>query len=83
MQYHYTRDLIENVVVVSYIPATEEQADVLTKEYVGKNFVRLRDSLMGSIMKWVRGNKEKDVNIAVNSCVPVSNNTCSVKRGEG
>ena len=59
MQYHYTRDLIENnVVVVSYIPATEEQADILTKEYVGKNFVRLRDSLM-SIMKWVRGIRKK------------------------
>ena len=38
--YHYTRDLVEGgfiFIVVRYIPALEEQADILTKEYVGKN----------------------------------------------
>ena len=48
MQYHYTRDLIEaGVVVVRYIQAVREQADILTKEYIGKNFRTLRDSVMG------------------------------------
>jgi hypothetical protein len=37
MQYHYTRDLVdEGFVVVRYIPAIDEQADILTKEYIGK-----------------------------------------------
>ena len=39
MQYHYTRDLVDNgFIVVRYIPAVEEQADILTKEYIGKMF---------------------------------------------
>jgi hypothetical protein len=48
MQYHYTRDLVdEGFVVVRYIPAVDEQADILTKEYIGKNFRLLRDAVMG------------------------------------
>ena len=61
MQYHYTRDLVEGgFVVVKHVPAVDEQADFLTKEYIGKNFRRLRD--------WVMGMKEEadgrdDVNV--------------------
>ncbi len=48
MQYHYTRDLVDaGFVVVRYIPAIDEQADILTKEYIGKNFRTLRDAVMG------------------------------------
>ena len=48
MKYHYTRDLVEGgFIVVKHVPALDEQADILTKEYIGKNFRRLRDWVMG------------------------------------
>ena len=44
MKYHYTRDLVEGgFIVVKHVPASDEQADILTKEYIGKNCRRLRD----------------------------------------
>jgi len=50
MQYHFTRELIDaGVITVEYIPAVEEQADILTKEYIGRNFRALRDSVMGMV----------------------------------
>ena len=58
MKYHYTRDLVEGgFIVVKHVPASDEEADILTKEYIGKNFRRLRDWVMG--MKREMNGKEE------------------------
>jgi hypothetical protein len=51
-QYHYIRSVSNSKIVkVIHVPSVEEEADILTKEYVGPNFRKLRDRAMGRTAK--------------------------------
>jgi len=51
-QYHYIRHQRgENNIRVEHVSTVDEEADILTKEYVGPNFMKLRDRAMGRVAK--------------------------------
>ena len=51
-QYHYLRDLLAQCIVkLVHVSTVDEEADILTKEYVGPVFAKLRDRAMGRMAK--------------------------------
>ena len=47
-QYHYIRDVVsKHIAKIVHVASVDEEADILTKEYVGPNFRILRDRAMG------------------------------------
>ncbi len=51
-QFHYLRDkCTDGVIKIVHISTTHEEADILTKEYIGPMFLMLRDRAMGRVAK--------------------------------
>ena len=47
-KYHYIRDVVsKHIAKIVHVASIDEEADILTKEYVGPNFRILRDRAMG------------------------------------
>ena len=51
-QFHYLRTLFTNTIIkLIHISTIDEEADILTKEYVGPRFMMLRDRAMGRVAR--------------------------------
>ena len=51
-QFHYLRSLFNNKIIkLIHISTLDEEADILTKEYVGPRFIMLRDRAMGRVAR--------------------------------
>jgi hypothetical protein len=51
-QYHFLRyQVSERMIKLEHVSTIDEEADILTKEYVGTNFMKLRDRAMGRVAK--------------------------------
>ena len=54
-QYHYLRDkFTDGIIRLCHVDTVLEEADILTKEYVGSGFRMLRDRAMGRVAKRAR-----------------------------
>ena len=54
-QYHYLRDKVnDSLIKLIHVNTINEEADILTKEYVGPRFKMLRDRAMGRVAKRAR-----------------------------
>ena len=64
-QYHYIRDVVsKHIAKIVHVASIDEEADILTKEYVGPNFRILRDRAMGRTAMRGRLRKEYELSLA-------------------
>ena len=57
IRYHFVRDYIEDgTVTVKYCPTQQMLADIMTKMMPKPTFTRLRNKIIGDVMKFIKPN---------------------------